>query len=46
MCIMFSGEVYNQAKVLGKENSGDGKSIVEHTDGVFHLVANEILNVR
>ncbi len=30
----------------GKENSGDGKSIVEHTDGVFHLVANEILNVR
>ncbi len=46
MRIVFSGKVYNQAKVLGRENRGNGESIVENIDGVFHLVADEILDIR
>ncbi len=33
-------------QALGKENREDEKSIGENTDCVFHLVADEILDVR
>jgi len=34
------------SKGLGEGKPRGGKSIVENTDGVFHLVADEILDVR
>ena len=43
---MFAGEVYNLEEVLGRENRHDETSIVEKTDGVIHLVADILLDIR